>query len=607
MSDGEAGPPIVARRRTVAASMGIAVVLALVSWWLPGEWHAALQGGVADRLGGWSGVELFRLGLGALAVYAVLVAMLWPSGHEALARDAARRAAPGRLSRRSALRWVASLTIGGALIRLVGLGGSFWLDELFTQSMATEKSWLENLTVFETTNNHIAHTLLTTMWTSLFGNHEWVVRLTAFFFGVAGIYVTYGLARRVASREAAVWASALCAVTYHHVMFSQNARGYTAQLFFFTLACGFLHDAVRSGRTRDWVRFVLCSWVSLWFVFLAGFTFVAHGLVVLAWLVPRALREVGSRARLRQAVLAFSGLALLSLQFYSLMVPSIVEVLARDYGGESGGGLHILSRNFLRDLAAGFGLTLSQAMIAGTAAAAFGVWVGLGVLRRYPLMAALLVSPGVVVVAFALQTGLDVYPRFFLPAMVAFFVVLAELGCRLGESMVRGRLAARHPLWIGWPLSVVLLLFVAMLPRVLGTPKQPYEGGLRWAWEHVRSAQASPGGPTVYCLGHAAKGCDFYAPRLGVPAGTVVRHPPAPVLEDARRAVRSDVVALTTLQRLSARGWPEVFEELRAHWDPIQRLRGTIGDGDVVLWQPRSVDSSASSQSAGQDEPGASG
>lgn len=575
-----------ARRRSLVGGSAVAVVLCLLAWRFPSEWHAALQGGVPDRLVGWSGVDLFRLGLCALAAYAFAVAAAWPRSGESRP-GAVRRADPGRLSRRSARRWLLGITLAGALIRLWGLGGSFWLDELYTRRMAVENSWLENLTTFATTNNHIAHTLLTTMWTSLFGDQEWVVRITAFGFGVAGIWAVYGLTRRVASREASVWASALCAVTYHHVMFSQNARGYTAQLFFFTMACGFLHAAVRGGRTSDWVRFVLTSWVSLWFVFLSGFAFVAHGLVALTCLGAQLLRGIGSRAQVGRAMFAFFGLALLSFQSYALMLPSIVRVLQRDYGNDGGGGLHILSRNFLRDLAAGFGLTLPQALVGGGLLCAVGAWLGVGVLRRYPLMLALLVGPSLVVVAFALQTGLDVYPRFFLTLMIGFFVVLAELGTRIGTNASGPRSAARHPLWLGWPLVPVLVLFAVLLPRVLGTPKQPYREGLEWAWAHLEGMPPGSNDPRILCLGHASTGCDFYAPRVGLPPGASTGRPAVTELQRARTVQPSGVLAVTTLQRLSARAWPDVFEELRANWRPVRRFRGTIGDGDVVVWEPR--------------------
>lgn len=583
-----------ARAASMAPWALVAVILALAAWLFPSAWHADLQGGVVDRLGGWSGVDLFRLGLGALAVYAVVLGLLWPQAlGEAAASSSTTRADPGRMSRRSALAWVVGITAVGALIRSWGLDGSFWLDELYTRNMAVDEHWLENLTTFRTTNNHIAHTLLTTMWISVFGEHEWAVRITAFTFGVGGIFAVYGLSRRVAPREVAVWSSALCAVTYHHVMFSQNARGYTAQLFFFTLACGFLHDALRRGATRDWVRFVVCSWISLWFVFLAGFTFVAHGLIALSWTLWGLSRGRHGGRRLGRAAFAFVGLALLSFQSYALMVPSIVRVLARDYGKEDGGGLHILSVNFLRDLAAGFGLSLTQAAIVGALALGVGVWVGMGVVRRHPLMVMLLLSPSAIVVVFALLTGLDVYPRFFLSLMIGFFVLLAEMGCRLGGAWMANRPATRHPLWTGWPLTAVLLVFVLVLPRVVGVPKQPYEEALTWAW---RALQETDGGssarirersqdqPSIFCLAHVSSGCRYYAPRLGIPARSTVLDPTAADLTRVR-AAGHDVVAVTTLHRLSARRRPDVFEELHSHWRPVRRFRGTIGDGDVVVWR----------------------
>ena len=575
-------------RPRVVAGLAVGAVLGLSAVWFPEGWqsaHAELQGGTAARLAGRTGVDLFRLGLLGLACFAVLLGFFWPAIHASSSSSSGRVADPGAMSRRSALYWLLGLTAVGALIRSWGLGGSLWLDELYTQGMASRNTWIETLANFRTTNNHIVHTLLTKVWIGIFGNHEWVVRITAYVFGVAGIYATYGLARRIASREAAVWASALCAVAYHHVMFSQNARGYTAQLFFFTLACGYLHDAVRMGRTRDWIRFVLSSWVSLWFVFLVGFTFVAHGLVAFAWILVRSIRGRSSPAHLVRCVFAFAGLALLSFQFYALMVPSIVQVLAEDYGADTGVGLHILGVNFLRDFAAGFGLTLPQAFLVGSLAAAVGCVVGVGVVRRYSLMLMLMVSPSLVIVAFALQSGLDVYPRFFLSLMIGFFVVLAEVGSRFGKAWARPWLVGRHPLWDGWPLIAVLLLFLAVLPRVVGVPKQPFSGALDWTWDQVRDEPSS--GPQIYCLGYTWAGCTYYAPRLGVPDETIIFGPSSEEVTRARLDRAPEIFALTTLRRLMAREKPELFEELRTEWKPVRRFKGSIGDGDVVVWRPK--------------------
>ena len=218
-----------------------------------------------------------------------------------------------------------------------------------------------------------------------------------------------------------------------------------------------------------------------------------------------------------------------------------------------------------------------------------GAWAALGILRRFPLMLLLLVGPSAVVVLFALGTGLDVYPRFFLTLMIGFFVVLAELGIRYGRALGGERLSARHPLLAGWPLLLVVGLFVLMLPRVLGTPKQPYEQAIAWAWAESRSASASTGGPVVYCVGHAAPGCEFYAPRLGLPLDAAVARPTALEMQTARADRRRDVTAVTTLQRIGVRRWPDHFEELEAHWLPAQRFPGTIGDGDVVVWRPRAA------------------
>lgn len=60
-----------------------------------------------------------------------------------------------------------------------------------------------------------------------FGESGWALRLPAALFGIASVVMVYVLAARYLSRVEAWVATAVIATSYHHVWFSQNARGYT--------------------------------------------------------------------------------------------------------------------------------------------------------------------------------------------------------------------------------------------------------------------------------------------------------------------------------------------------------------------------------------------
>lgn len=78
-------------------------------------------------------------------------------------------------------------------------------------------------------------------------------------FGVASVGMVFVLATRVMSRPEA-WAGALVlALSYHHIWFSQNARGYTMMGFFalFSFWCLIRHSETRQPKYLAW--FVVAS------------------------------------------------------------------------------------------------------------------------------------------------------------------------------------------------------------------------------------------------------------------------------------------------------------------------------------------------------------
>jgi hypothetical protein len=68
-------------------------------------------------------------------------------------------------------------------------------------------------------------------------------------------------------------------VSYHHVWFSQNARGYTGLLFFGLLATWLLVRALRQPTARVWLGFGLCLALSMYIHLTAMMYYLALGLL----------------------------------------------------------------------------------------------------------------------------------------------------------------------------------------------------------------------------------------------------------------------------------------------------------------------------------------
>ena len=77
-----------------------------------------------------------------------------------------------------------------------------------------------------------------------------VIATTGVLFGLASILALYLFGRQVTSASESLLAAALLTFSYHHVWFSQNARGYTGLLFWTLLSSWLLLRALRNGAAR---------------------------------------------------------------------------------------------------------------------------------------------------------------------------------------------------------------------------------------------------------------------------------------------------------------------------------------------------------------------
>ena len=128
------------------------------------------------------------------------------------------------------LALVAILTIVALVLRIIGLNAGLSFDEILSLVRYIHLPAWEIIGRVGGPNNHILYTLLAHTSIGWFGESAWSIRLPAMVFGVATIPAAYYLGRQLASRNEAFLATAFLAVSYHHIWFSQSARGYTGLL-----------------------------------------------------------------------------------------------------------------------------------------------------------------------------------------------------------------------------------------------------------------------------------------------------------------------------------------------------------------------------------------
>lgn len=551
----EPAPPTIQRRFVVAA------LVCLIPALLPRELLtgplSALAPGPAERLeyGAWLWPRQW-------AILALLLA-----GSAFLRPDAA---AERQRLEPATRRVLLGLTLVALVLRLPGLNLGLWFDELWMLVEFVRADFGKSLRFFPADNHHPLYTLFAWLSVHGLGEANWTLRLPALLCGVASVPALFLFARPLVGARSALFAAALLAVSYHHVSFSQNARGYSALLLLTLLSShGFL-GTLRTGRLGPWVL----HWTTLGLATFAHTTAVFLALAqLLVWLVARdGLRGAGGA---RRRYLPFSGLihaASFSFALHALMFPQMLwffigrgdtEALAAEWKSPLWTALAAA-----RSL--GLGTALGLVLLVGGAAVAL---LGFARLWRRDATAALLsVLPALVGGAVTMALGRNLWPRFFF-FCAGFAALLAALGIEgvLTPLAARLRRDAAGAARLVTGLEVALLLALcALLPRVWFVPKQDYAGARDWVLAEAGANDA------VLTVGLASfPYADYYGGGF-TPVDTVEAY-------ERAAAGKEDVWVLSTFEIYLASRHPELYALLADRTTEVARFRGSIGDGDVIV------------------------
>src|SRR3954447_13233864 len=166
-----------------------------------------------------------------------------------------RETAPPEPQSAAAVACILGLLGCALALRLYKLDVGLWYDEVLTYVGYARMPFGEILTTYNNENQHFVFTLLAHACFVVFGEGAWALRLPAAIFGVASIWALCVFARQVGSTRQALFAAALFTFSYHHLWFSQNARGYSGLLFWALLSSYFLLRALREDRAGLWLAY----------------------------------------------------------------------------------------------------------------------------------------------------------------------------------------------------------------------------------------------------------------------------------------------------------------------------------------------------------------
>ena len=480
------------------------------------------------------------------------------------------------------------ITLLGAALRFYRLDTDLWIDEIGSLEYAMSVTVGELFRTFSSPNQHLMNSLLELASVRVFGEHDWSVRLPAALFGIATVPAMYWLARPILGGWQSLSVAFLSAVSYHHVWFSQNARGYSGYLLFCVVATAALWRVIESPRRR-WIGiYAISAILALASLIIAAFVIPTHVILASALAFARHRRGETVAPLVRRLGAAFALTFVGSLVLYGPTAIQLLRVVGTAYV-KAGTGFQPVSLEFvaetLRGLAAGFG---SLALVG---AIPFLILVAVGTLslmRRAWVIVLSFIIPLALMAAVVVMAGWLTSPRFFILVVPLAFLVAVECLDLVARVIARRFAGERtqsrvHGALAGAAVAVCAVALAFGLPRYYAVPKQPFKGAI--AAFNGRARQ----GDALVAMYQAFWGFDYYSRRLGLDGQQRFYSAPTPAVFDSlgSQLAGRRVLLATTLERAFKLEQPEMWKQVEEGWTRVETLPATVGYGEISLWEPK--------------------
>ncbi len=528
-----------------------------------------------------TGARLFKIGLIGLGLFLIVLSRLpiWTARTRAATESApsARSKPRGRL----ALAALVILLVVGSGLRLYGLDGGLWYDEILTNVRYARIPFGEIVSTYDSQNQHILYSVLAHASFRLFGESAWSLRLPAALFGIGSIWALYLVGRQLASRREAVLAAGFLTFSYHHVWFSQNARGYSALLFWTLLSSWLIVRALREGRPRLWVLYAAAAALGTYTHTTMLFVILAHFLIYATAVLHRPT-EIAP-GRWTGLFLGFGLSGLLIFQLYALVLP-------QTFGGTLWQGARNTVTTWKNpvwtvfELLQAVDISFPARVVAIVIVLVFGAGF-LAFCRHNLMVVQLFVLPPMIGAVVILALGHPLFPRSFFPAIGFATLILA------GGSMEFGRLATRllrlpaaYGPRVGTTLAATLIFLSAASVPLAYAPKQDYLAALRF----IESMQRP--GDIVTTVG---------VTTLVYTSFYQVDWQAVETLEDlnAVRARAARTWLLYTLPVHLQSDYADILASIQRDFQAVKTFYGTLGGGTIFVCRSDSPPAGAAANS----------
>jgi len=147
-----------------------------------------------------------------------------------------------------------------ALLRLINLNQSLWLDEAINVNAASTLRLKELVLGYSLGDFHppFFHAILRG-WILLFGTSEVSVRLPSVILGIGCVFMTYLIAKKLFEEKTALVAATLLATSPLHIYYSQEARMYMLAAFLASCSVYFFISVIKKDSLPLWFGFIIST------------------------------------------------------------------------------------------------------------------------------------------------------------------------------------------------------------------------------------------------------------------------------------------------------------------------------------------------------------
>jgi uncharacterized membrane protein len=451
-----------------------------------------------------------------------------------------------------------------AMLRLHALDSGLWLDEIFTYVNYARLPFGEIVSTYRDQNQHFLYSLLAHASIVIFGDSGWSLRLPAALFGTASIWALYLFAREVTNEREALLTAVLLTFSYHHVWFSQNARGYIGLLFWTLLSSWFFVRALRTQQPRLWLFYAMTA--SLGVYTNTGMLFVVAAQFIHYLWELLARQKENWADRWSGLFLGFCMAGILTFLLHALVLPQMltsVEVSTVPAWKQPFWAVVELMKAIQIDFAGAI------AAVAALLLFGIGLW---SYARTEPLVVELLIVPAMTCAAVVIGIGFHVWPRLFFFAFGFAALIVIRGATQLGQkgSQLFLKMSSTNALRTGTIFAVGLILVSAVsVPRAYA-PKQDFLAALKFI-----DANKKPG-DTIAMVGLVSFGYKNFYRRDWQEVETVDEL-------DSIRSHAKHTWLLYSFPTHVAAVYPEIMGEIKRDFQIVKKFPGTIGDGSIFV------------------------